>query len=39
MILRQNNHITQTLLAVSLMVVTDGTLTAQASLDTQLAEK
>lgn len=39
MTLHQNNHITRTLLAMSLMVITGGALAAQVPPGTQLAEK
>ncbi len=39
MTLHQNNHITRTLLAMSLMVATGGALAAQVPPGTQLAEK
>ena len=39
MTLHKNNHITRTLLAMSLMVITGGALAAQVPPGTQLAEK
>ncbi len=39
MTLHQNNHITRTLLAMSLMVITGRALAAQVATGTQLAEK